>query len=172
VFSRTTQAQRSRIVRTSPGGFTAQDALLLGQRGYNVTYRRRGEPICAPVLPGVVRPDWPARAPCSCEAMLTGTSALTPYGTTRVLTCPLASRAAWVWYTLDGQPTSFAATALPGDQGLGLFAAIDYRDWLPGHDAPASAFDKPAQCEAHGVSSRADPEKCSTCHLGQAGKPN
>jgi hypothetical protein len=67
---------------------------------------------------------------------------------TRIFTCPLASpRAAWAWYALDGRPTSFAVTSLPGDQGFGLFAVLDYRDWLPGHQAPASAFDKPAQCQ-------------------------
>ena len=27
-------------------------------------------------------------------------------------------------------------TSLPGDQGFGLFAVLDYRDWLPGTEVP------------------------------------
>jgi hypothetical protein len=100
--------------------------------------------------------------------MLTGTSALTPYGTTRIFTCPLASpRAAWAWYALDGRPMSFAVTSLPGDQGFGLFAVLDYREWLTGYQTPATVFDKPAQCRVHGT--QADTAKCSTCHLGDNG---
>ena len=146
-----------------------QDALLLGRRGHNVIYHQDSGPTCTPVLPGALRPDWALRGACSCEAMLTGTSALTPYGTARIFTCPLASpRAAWAWYTLDGRPTSFAVTSLPGDQGFGLFAMLDYRDWLPEHIAPATAFDKPAQCQTSGSILRPDTSKCSACHLGSS----
>jgi len=164
------RAQRTRVFPSSHASFVTQDALLLGRRGYNVTYRQKGGPTCTPVLPGTLRPDWSSRGPCSCEAMLMGMSALTPNGTTRVFTCPLASpRAAWAWYDLDGRPTSFAVTSLPGDQGFGLFAVLDYRDWLPGHDAPAGVFEMPTQCQAHGGATRAETGKCSTCHLGNAG---
>ena len=161
------RAQRTRTFPYSHGPFRAQDALLLGRRGYNVTYRNAAGPTCEPVLPGVLRPDWSLRGSCSCEAMLTGTSAVTPYGTARIFTCPLASpRAAWAWYALDGRPTSFAVTSLPGDQGFGLFAVLDYRDWLAGHQAPSGVFDMPRQCQAHGLRTHADTTKCSTCHLG------
>jgi hypothetical protein len=164
------RAQRTRTFPYSHGAFRAQDALLLGRRGYNVTYESGAGPTCEPVLPGALRPDWSSRGSCSCEAMLTGTSALTPYGTTRIFTCPLASpRAAWAWYALDGRPTSFAVTSLPGDQGFGLFAVLDYRDWLTGHQAPPSVFETPRQCQAHGLHVRADTSKCSTCHLGGIG---
>jgi hypothetical protein len=99
--------------------------------------------------------------------MLTGTSALTPFGTTRIFTCPLASpRAAWACYALDGRPTSFAVTSVPGDQGFGLFAVLDYRDWLAGHQAPPGAFAVPRECRPHGLRVQADTGKCSTCHLG------
>jgi hypothetical protein len=163
----TIRAQRTRIFPYSQARFVAQDALLLGPHGYNVTHRPNSQLICTPVLPGTVRPDWPSRGPCSCEAMLTGTTALTPYGTTRVFTCPLASpRAAWAWYALDGRPTSFAVTSLRGDQGFGLFAVLDYRDWVPGYETPRSAFKKPAQCQVHDMG--ADTARCSTCHLGNA----
>lgn len=170
LYSWRERAQRSRIFPDSRASFVAQDALLLGRRGYNITYRRAGGPACAPVLPGTLRPDWPMHGPCRCEAMLTGTSALTPYGTSRIFACPLAApRAAWAWYALDGRPTSFAVTSLPGDQGFGLFAVLDYRDWLPGREVPPGTFDKPAQCQAPGATVRADLRKCSTCHLGNAG---
>jgi len=166
----TIQAQRSRVFPSSRSTFTAQDALMLGPRGYNVTFHRQDGPTCAPVLPGTLRPDWASRAPCTCEAILTGKSALTPYGTSQIITCPLASpRAAWAWYALDGRPTSFAVTSLPGDQGFGLFAVLDYRDWLPGYDIQQSVFDTPPQCRAPGVSVRAETKKCSTCHVGATG---
>jgi hypothetical protein len=75
----TLRAQRTRTIPYSHGPFRAQDALLLGRRGYNVTYRQEAAgPTCEPVLPGTLRPDWPLRGGCSCEAMPTGTSALTP----------------------------------------------------------------------------------------------
>jgi hypothetical protein len=162
------QAQRTRTFPHSHGPFRAQDALLLGRRGYNVTYRHEAGPTCEAVLPGVLKPDWSLRGSCSCEAMLTGTTALTPYGTARIFTCPLASpRAAWAWYALDGRPTSFAVTSLAGDQGFGLFAVLDYRDWLPASQSPMNVFDKPAQCRVHGI--RTDTAKCSACHLGEVG---
>jgi hypothetical protein len=163
----TKQAQRTRTFPYSHGPFRAQDALLLGRRGYNVTYRQQAGPTCETVLPGTLKPDWSLRGSCSCEGMLTGTSALTPYGTTRIFTCPLASpRAAWAWYALDGRPTSFAVTSLPGDQGFGLFAVLDYDQWLPGQQAPPTVFNQPAQCQAHGLRIHADTSKCSSCHLG------
>jgi hypothetical protein len=163
-------AQRSRIFPSSRSPFTAQDALMLGPRGYNVTFRQQGAPTCAPVLPGTLRPDWASRGPCTCEAVLTGKSALTPYGTSQIITCPLTPpRAAWAWYALDGRPTSFAVTSFPGDQGFGLFAVLDYRDWLPGHDIQHSVFDMPPQCRAPSATVRAELRKCSTCHVGAAG---
>jgi hypothetical protein len=162
------RAQRTRAFPYSHGLFRAQDALLLGRHGYNVTYRHQAGPTCEPVLPGTLKSDWSLRGSCTCEAMLTGTSALTPYGTARIFTCPLASpRAAWAWYALDGRPTSFAVTSLPGDQGFGLFAVLDYRDWLAGHQTPPGAFEMPRECRPHGLRIQADTGKCSTCHLGE-----
>jgi len=167
--------QRSRIFFPAQSPNTAQDALLLGPRGYNVTYRRERGPTCAPVLPGTIRPDWASRAPCSCEAVIAGTTQLTPYGTTRILACPLASpRAAWAWYSVAGRPTVFMVTSLPGDEGLGLFAVLDYWGWLPGHRVQRSVFDKPKQCEmlpvptVPGTSASPPPSHCATCHLGGA----
>jgi hypothetical protein len=167
LFDWSVPAQRTRIFSLAPVARATQDALLLGPHGYNITYHRNRGPACAAVLPGTVRPDWASRAPCTCEAMITGKTPLTPYGSARVLACPLASpRAAWAWYTIDGRPMSFAVTSLRGDQGFGLFAVLDYRDWLPGRMFPRSAFRKPsAQCQAPGGSSLPQPQ-CSTCHVG------
>lgn len=173
--------QRTRIFGHADSVFSIQDSLLLGPRGYNVTYRRRHGLTCRAVLPGTIRPDWPVRAPCECAAVINGTTPLTPGGTARIMACPLASpRAAWAWYAHTGRPMVFMVTSRRGDQGSGLFAVLDYRDWLPGHAAPHSVFDKPAECDApqraskrvsaHGSRSAARNEalRCSTCHLGSA----
>ena len=165
------RAQRTRIL-FEDGAVAALDALLRGPRGYNVTHHRdRAQgPACAAVLPGTVQPDWASRAPCTCEAMITGTTPLSPHGPVQVLTCPLASpRAAWAWYGLDGRPLSFAVTSRPGDQGLGLFAVLDYRDWLPGRTTPRSAFDRPeTQCHGPPASTPIASNQCTTCHLGNS----
>jgi hypothetical protein len=159
------RAQRTRLFPREAGR-PMREALLLGGHGFNVADSRASGPVCTAVLPGTIRPDWASRGHCSCEAMITRKTPLTPYGATRIFTCPLASpRAAWAWYAMDGRPISFAVTALPGDQGSALFAVLDYRDWLPDHAIPHSAFDPPAQCPAN-VPARAASAKCSTCHLG------
>jgi len=162
------RAQRTRVFPREAGR-PVQEALLVGTRGFDVSRSRASGPVCHAVLPGAIRPDWPSRGPCSCEAMITQKTPLTPLGATRIFTCPLASpRAAWAWYAMDGRPTSFAVTALRGDQGAGLFATLDYRDWLPDHAIPHSAFDRPAQCQKANAPARASDNICSTCHLGDA----
>jgi len=106
--------------------------------------------------------------------MIDGNTPLTPYGPTRVISCPLASpRAAWAWYTLDDRPLTFAVTSLLGDEGSGLFAVLDYRDWIPGAaNIARSAFDGPAHCGLppldHSAPQQVDPARrqCSTCHIG------
>ena len=167
----TIPAQRSRIYFPHDSSSTVQDALMLESGGYNVTYYRQHAPTCRGLLPGAIRPDWAQRAPCSCEAMIDGNTSLTPYGPTRVISCPLASpRAAWAWYTLDDRPITFAVTSLLGDEGSGLFAVLDYRDWIPGAATTRSAFDRPAQCGLPPLHRSAQPNpaqtQCSTCHTG------
>jgi hypothetical protein len=166
-------AQRTRIFGHADSEFSAQDSLLLGPRGYTVTYRRRHGPTCRAILPGTIRPDWAVRAPCECAAVINGTTALTPDGTTRIMACPLASpRVAWAWYANTGRPTAFMVTSRRGDEGKGLFAVLDYRDWRPGHVFPHSVFDEPATCaaslRAHGprATARNQALRCFTCHLG------
>jgi hypothetical protein len=162
--------QRTRIFGAPASPFAAQDSLLLDPDGYTVTHDRNKGLICEPVLPGTIRPDWPTRAPCDCAAVIEGTTPLSPAGPTRIMACPLASpRVAWAWYTLAGRPTVFMVTSMRGDEGKGLFAVLDYRDWLPAHRVQRSAFDKPAQCRPAGNARRGAapaPKHCATCHLG------
>jgi hypothetical protein len=171
----TIPAQRSRIYFPRPSTSSVQDALMLESGGYNVTYYPQHAPTCRGLLPGAIRPDWAQRAPCSCEAMIEGNTALTPYGTTRLISCPLASpRAAWAWYTLGDRPMTFAVTSLLGDEGSGLFAVLDYHDWVPGAASiTRSAFEEPAHCRPRPLgrsAPRPQPDaarrQCSTCHMG------
>jgi len=172
LYDWTVRGQRSRIYFPPASPVVAQDALLLGPRGYNVTYRRHGGPVCAPVLPGTIRPDWPLRGACSCEAEIEGGTPLTPHGTTRIMACTLASpRAAWAWYAADGRPTTFMVTSMAGDQGAALFAMLDYWQWAPEHAIAGAVFAKPPQCNAPPpprLSSHL--RQCATCHLGPSGR--
>src|SRR5262245_1661707 len=162
------RGQRSRVFVRSESKIAAQDALLLGAGGYNVTHRRNDGPICAAVLPGTIRPDWPSRGSCSCEATIEGGTPLTPHGPTRIMSCSLASpRAAWAWYTTSGRPTVFMVTSMPGDEGAALFAVLDYWQWLPGHNVPESVFKMPDQCQMMTpLRKSSNLRRCSTCHLG------
>ena len=172
-------AQRTRAFLGAQSPVSARDALLLGKNGYDILYPRNARPICMATLPGTVRPDWQDRAPCTCAATLNGETELSPHGTTRILSCPLASpRLAWAWYTLDGRPEVFMVTSLPGDEGSGLFAVLDYREWMPGQSFPRTVFKKPAQCTAPPRTANSSTVRqirpspasrdCSTCHVGPA----
>ena len=171
LYDWTVPAQRTRTFGGPEAGITAQDSLLLDPQGYTITHYRHRAPACRPVLPGAMRPGWAARAPCECAATINGTTPLSPYGTARILACPLASpRVAWAWYALSGRPTTFMVTSLPGDEGKRLFAVLDYRAWLPDHSFSRSVFGKPAQCAtaSHSRLTRSTLMRCSTCHLGPA----
>ena len=171
LYDWTTASQRTRVMGRPGSSFAMQDSLLLKEKGYTVTHGASDGPICKAVLPGTIRPDWASRGECECAATINGTTALSPYGTTRIIACPLASpRAAWAWYALSGRPTTFMVTSLPGDEGSALFAVLDYREWLPNHSFPRAVFDKPPQC----VSADNQPDRppaskrCWACHLGSA----
>ncbi|MCA6113641.1 hypothetical protein J6524_01670 [Bradyrhizobium sp. WSM 1738] len=171
LYDWTVPAQRTRTFGGPEAGITAQDSLLLDPQGYTITHYRDRPPVCRPVLPGTIRPGWAARAPCECAATINGTTSLSPYGTARILVCPLASpRVAWAWYALSGRPTTFMVTSLRGDEGKRLFAVLDYRAWLPGHPFSRSVFDKPPQCAiaSHSRLTQSALRRCSTCHLGPA----
>jgi hypothetical protein len=171
LYDWTVPAQRTRTFGGPEAGITAQDSLLLDPQGYTITHYRDRPLVCRPVLPGTLRPGWAARALCECAATINGTTPLSPYGTARILVCPLASpRVAWAWYALSGRPTVFMVTSLRGDEGKRLFATLDYHTWLPGHSFSRSALGKPSQCAiaSHSRSTRSLLRRCSTCHLAPA----
>ena len=160
--------QRTRIFLPEQTGMTAQDALLLGAGGYTIAHHHAGAPSCAPGLPGTIRPDWPARAPCTCEALIEAGTPLTPDEPTRILSCPLAlPRIAWASYGLSGRPSLFTVTSVTEDAGKGDFAVLDYFRWTPQPQIPRSVFDKPLQCTGQPASATATaPAHCATCHSG------
>jgi hypothetical protein len=176
LYDWTVPGQRSRIFGPPGAAVAGQDFLLLQPHGYTVTYHRSGDLTCKRVLPGTIRPDWMARGDCSCAAVINGTTPLSPHGTTRIVSCPLAApRSAWAWYALSGRPTTFMVTSLPGDEGKGLFAVLDYRDWLPNHAVARSVFEAAPQCHADRKprSAGLSPAKrCSTCHSGASAVGN
>jgi hypothetical protein len=158
--------QRTRIFSDAKASGASQDFLLLRRRGFTVTHHDTGSRTCRSVLPGTVRPDWQERAPCRCRGVIRGVTPLSPLGTTRVLACPLAApRQAWAWYHVSGTPALFMVTSLRGDEGHGLFALFDYRDWRPGHPAPSATFQQPAECAAAHVEGPRPALRCGSCHM-------
>jgi hypothetical protein len=168
------KAQRTRMFFPPAASTSAEDALLIGPNGYDVSHHRAGRLTCDGPQPGVLRPDWPVAGACTCEARITGTTPLTPYGSSQIVNCPMtAPRVLWTWYADDGRPMVFMETAFGAERGRVLTLA-DYYTWMPGHAAPEAAFAKPAQCRS--VERRAqsasspDEQPCSGCHLGAHAK--
>ena len=165
LYDWTVPGQRTRIFLPPQTGLTAQDALLRGEGGFTVAHRRSGPPSCTPGLPGAIRPDWPSRAPCTCEALIETGTALTPNEPTQILSCPLAlPRIAWASYGTSGRPSMFMVTSVPEDAGKGDFAVLDYFRWTPHPQISRSAFTKPPRCAAP----TSPPPHCSTCHFGES----
>lgn len=166
LYDWTVAGQRTRIFPPPHGNITAQDALLLGEGGYTVTHRRNRGPSCTAGLPGTLRPDWPSRAPCTCEALIAAGTPLAPGRAMRILSCPLAPpRTAWAWYDLSGRPSVFMVTSRRQDAGAGDFAVLDYSDWNPRRQPPRSVFKKPPHCTRPRASAAsAAPPSCATCH--------
>lgn len=160
------KSQRTRMSMPPQAPDRLEDALLIGPMGYGVTHRRKGAPRCGGPLPGAVRPDWTTAGSCSCEAVINGTTPITPYGATEILRCPMtAPRVLWTWYTLTGRPIVFMETSAGSERGA-LLTLADYYAWMPGHQAADAAFAKPAQCTPTPQPSRSELGPCVTCHLG------
>jgi hypothetical protein len=174
--------QRTRMLITPPPNEQlGEEALLLGAQGYDIYPNS-----CSADLPGVPRPNWPTNWPtsggCSCAAVINGTTALTPYGSAQIMTCPMIlPRVFWTWYTLQGRPMTFMETSSPAGEGTGL-ALADYYDWFPNLLFKDSVFDLPNQCTGSSLSresprpraishatplnAEALPTACFNCHLG------
>jgi hypothetical protein len=162
------RSQRTRILFPPATREHSEDVLLIGSTGYGVTHRRSGGPTCAGPQPGAVRPDWTATGSCSCQAVIDGTTALTPYGPSQILRCPMtAPRVVWTWYTLDGRPIVFMETASGHERGA-LLTLADYYAWMPDHRSADASFAKPKQCvrPPSDRSARAPLRPCLPCHLG------
>lgn len=128
-----------------------QGILSLKKRvGYRLKFRASGgSGVCAPVLPGAVRPDWMTAASCSCMGVIDRGSALSPNADTQILSCPIkmqGHRIMWTWYTTAGRPVMFVEAA---PQGGGVMLA-DYQDWIPGQTGRATDFELPNMCKTPG----------------------
>jgi len=170
------KSQRTRMFWPARSRLLTEDALLLGSRGFSVARLRSGRVSCRGSLPGAPRSNWTETAPCSCEAVVNGTTALTPYGTARIMVCPMtAPRVVWTWYALGGRPMVFMETSAAGDETTGLLTLADYYAWVPNQVAGNAVFAKPAQCRP-GAADRPSPNHamqaaarpCDACHLGSS----
>lgn len=154
---------------------STEEALLLDGYGYSILRTRESRPSCDNSLPGTVRPNWTTTGGCSCEASVEGGTPLTPYGTARILVCPMtAPRVVWAWFAADGRPQVFMETSAPGDDPTTVLALVDYTAWMPGKEAPRAAFAAPSQCRAprapvaqpasrHAMQGAS--RSCGACHL-------
>jgi hypothetical protein len=96
----------------------------------------KGNGVCAPVLPGLVKPDWMTVASCECQGVIEHNGTLGPASDSQILSCPRN------WYTTDGRAIMFTE-AMP--EGGGVMLA-DYHEWLPGETARATALALPNAC--------------------------
>lgn len=185
------QSQRTRMYWPPGSGTNYDDALLIGNQGYDVVTASNGPQVCTADLPGTPVPNWPTMSPCSCAAVIGKGSPLAPLGDTMIMQCPMIlPRVFWTWYTLAGQPVVFMETKSPADEGTGL-ALADYYGFDPNAQIPDSAFAPPnVACPApssaaaarrpgprlvghrtgghHLATSGGLPPQCFTCHLGSA----
>jgi hypothetical protein len=165
------RSQRTRMFWPAGSPIAHEDVLMLAARGYSVTHTRAGDVQCLAALPGTPRPNWIREAPCACEAVIKGTTSLTPYGSVQILRCPATKpRIFWTWYTFDGRPMVFMVTPSSGDEPTALITLADYFEWRPGYVASEGVFEKPVQCLDTQIHSQTkgpprSPEPCGRCHL-------
>jgi hypothetical protein len=171
------QSQRTRMFLPPQSNLVTKEALLLGGRGYQVERARAGRQSCSATLPGPPRPNWPETGGCSCEAVIKGKTALTPFGPARIMVCPMTEpRVVWSWFAFDGRPMVFMETSAPHDKPSGVLALVDYYAWDPDRVPASAAFEMPAQCPAPKATEAFSPassqhgmkpgsERCGACHL-------
>src|SRR5215471_8966006 len=138
--------------------------------GYRI-YPYVSGPICEPVYPGLVRPDWMKVAWCQCKGVIDHNPALSPNDVTQILSCPIKwqnRRIMWSWYTANDRPVVFVEAGARGDGGVLL---ADYDRWLPGEKVTAKNFDLPNTCPAPDKSIRPPAHgnslannSCTDCH--------
>jgi hypothetical protein len=138
--------------------------------GYRMRLPPKGNGICAPVLPGLVKPDWMTVASCECQGVFEHNATLGPAADSQILSCPIKAqgqRVMWNWYTTAGRPIMFTE-AMP--EGGGVMLA-DYHEWLPGETARATDLALPNACVVPAnnsgpgsASSTFSNVSCSDCH--------
>jgi hypothetical protein len=137
--------------------------------GYRMRLPPKGNGVCAPVLPGLVKPDWMTLASCECQGVIEHNAMLGPAADSQILSCPIKAqgqRIMWNWYTTDGRPIMFTE-AMP--EGGGVMLA-DYHEWLPGETARASDLALPNACAVPNTSGPSSASStfsnvsCSDCH--------
>ena len=138
--------------------------------GYRMRLPPKGNGVCAPVLPGLVKPDWMTVASCECQGVIEHNATIGPPADSQILSCPIKAqgqRIMWNWYTTDGRPIMFTE-AMP--EGGGVMLA-DYREWLPGVTARATDLALPNACAVpasnsgpSSTSSTFSNVSCSDCH--------
>jgi hypothetical protein len=170
----TSRSQRTRMFWPTGSPVLVEDVLMLGAHGYSVTRKQTGAVQCIAALPGTPRPGWISEAPCACEAVINGTTPLTPYGPVQILRCPATEpRIFWTWYTFEGRPMMFMVTPSSGNEPTALITLADYYAWLPGYLSEKSVFTRPTQCPAPALAPQAKSrhprapsnEPCRRCHL-------
>src|SRR5215510_3358304 len=162
------RAQRTRMFWPADSPILNEDVLMVEAQGFSVTRKRAGGVQCMAALPGTPRPNWISEAPCACEAVINGTTALTPYGPVQILRCPATEpRMFWAWYTFEGRPMMFMVTPSSGDEPTALITLADYYAWVPGFLSEPSVFQRPAQCRTAQITGHRRPtnEPCRLCHL-------
>jgi hypothetical protein len=101
--------------RSTPPALEIASVLKKGI-GYSVERLANGKFVCAAKAPGVLRPNWMAKAGCECKVTIDRNPDLSPNEISQIRACPIKAeglRTIWSWYTSTGRPILFAE---PGDE--------------------------------------------------------
>jgi hypothetical protein len=124
--------QRTRMFWSAGSPIAHEDVLMLATRGYSVTHQRAGLVQCLAALPGTPRPNWISEAPCACEAVIKGTTSLTPVRQRSDLQLPATKpRVFWTWHTFDGR--MYSQNLVPDvahKVGCQLARKVAHRDFI------------------------------------------
>ncbi len=165
----TRQSQRTRMISRPK----IEEALLAQGEGFSIVHSRTSAVSCAGGLPGTLRPDWPLKGGCSCEAMITAPSEMSSYTPVKILRCPMTPpRVVWSWFN-GNRPLLFMETSAPEDKPEGVLVLTDYHAWTTTHPAQEEAFSMPPQCPRPGKPLPANEagRGCGACHLDALASP-
>jgi hypothetical protein len=60
--------------------------------GYRLRLPPKGNGVCAPVLPGLVKPDWMTLASCECQGVIEHNATFGPAADSQILSCPIKAQ--------------------------------------------------------------------------------